>query len=169
MQYQLSQYQTSRLTVSQILDADSFTNDKANIEAILAVLTPSVVEHLPSYFHHIATAQQAKDWLQQLTQESLVFAVYDKQMQLLIGFVFIYVDEAEQAHIGYLLSETVWRRGYAFELLFGLIQHAKEHTSWQALIAGVARDNQASAHLLVKLGFVFQAKEQDVMFFKLVC
>lgn len=99
MQYQLSQYQTSRLTVSQILDADSFTNDKANmnIEAILAVLTPSVVEHLPSYFHHITTAQQAKDWLQQLTQESLVFAVYDKQMQLLIGFVFIYVDEAEQA------------------------------------------------------------------------
>lgn len=67
------------------------------------------------------------------------------------------------------LSETVWRRGYAFELLSGLIQHAKEHTSWQVLIAGVASDNQASAHLLVKLGFVFQAKEQDVMFFKLIC
>ncbi|WIH28864.1 GNAT family N-acetyltransferase [Photobacterium damselae] len=56
-----------------------------------------------------------------------------------------------------------------FELLSGLIQHAKEHTSWQALIGGVASDNQASAHLLVKLGFVLQAKEQDVMFFKLVC
>ncbi|EEZ40143.1 hypothetical protein VDA_001165 [Photobacterium damselae subsp. damselae CIP 102761] len=37
------------------------------------------------------------------------------------------------------------------------------------MIAGVASDNQASAHLLVKLGFVFQVKEQDVMFFKLVC
>jgi RimJ/RimL family protein N-acetyltransferase len=83
----------------------------------------------------------------------------------LIGFLFAYVEDESDAHIGYLLAEEFWGKGLASELLKGFITEVAKMESWSTLIGGVDRSNIASANLLKKLGFVEQASDESAVVF----
>lgn len=47
-----------------------------------------------------------------------------------IGFLFVYVENESDAHIGYLLAEEHWGKGYASELLQGFIHAVTSIEYW---------------------------------------
>jgi len=69
-------------------------------------------------------------------------------------------------HIGFLLAERVWGRGYATELLRGLVAAARLLAPVR-LRGGVSKDNPASAHALQKAGFRHFATEGETDIFVL--
>jgi len=54
-------------------------------------------------------------------------------------------------HLGYLLGQSTRGRGYASELLAGLVSHVSK-TGFR-LLGGVGREPPAYAHVLQKTGF----------------
>lgn len=111
--------------------------------------------------------QQARAWLERMLADSRLLQIKSASGEL-IGFLFIYVEDNRDAHIGYLLAEAFWGKGLASELLTGFIQQALSSEFWAKLIGGVERSNVASAHLLKKLGFVERSGDKGpVVFYEL--
>lgn len=143
-------YQTSRLTVCEVcgeLSADVLV-------IITELLSPKVVVSLPPYFQNINTILLAEVWLKKMLAEGRLFMVKQTDTKTIIGIVFLYFAEEEEAHLGYLLGEYYWRNGYATELLEGLIISLEQGCKLKRLIAGVAPNNITSSKLLYKLGFI---------------
>ena len=70
-----------------------------------------------------------------------------------------------EAHIGYLLGERYWGKGYAKELLSALIKWSSQEGSITKLVAGVEGGNIASSSLLRKLGFMEQEGNTETSVF----
>lgn len=155
-------YQTSRLSVVEIF---SDTQDTDVLVAITELLSPKVVVNLPPYFQKIDSILGAQNWLKKMLSDSRLFMVKYRDSNTIIGFVFVYVGDNLNAHIGYLLGESHWGKGYATELLVGLIDFIKHENEIKLLIAGVSPDNIVSSKLLSKLGFVESVSENNKTIF----
>ncbi len=110
------------------------------------------------------TKPAVSNWIEELSKESDVYLVNMGQSETLIGLL-ILVDEPQieaalKVHIGYLLSQAAWGKGYASELLAGLLKETRKNAP-MTLIGGVARGNEASAHILRKLGFLSEPNLSD--------
>ncbi|MEZ8826099.1 GNAT family N-acetyltransferase [Vibrio amylolyticus] len=148
-------FESSRLKMFEISGDISLPERAALFERIPEILTPPVVENLPPYFHGIDSREDAQVWLERMLSESRLFLVKSAEGTL-IGFLFAFVENGRDAHIGYLLAEEYWGKGLASELLKVFIEAVSKTESWAKLIGGVDQTNVASANLLKKLGFVKQ-------------
>jgi len=75
----------------------------------------------------------------------------EKGIDAIIGLMFLTPPFNNDIHLGYLLGQSAWGKGYARELLAGLVLHVPK-TRFR-LLEGVGRENPASAHVLRKTGF----------------
>ncbi|MFV8784012.1 GNAT family N-acetyltransferase [Microbulbifer sp. SA54] len=159
-------FATSRLKVFEI-SHDLPLPERANLLGRAPeILTPSVTENLPPYFHGIDSPERAQAWLERMLSQSRLFLVETVENKL-IGFLFVSSTEDRDAHVGYLLAEEYWGKGLASELLQGFIEQASENEPWARLVCGVDPANIASANLLKKLGFFEQTvKDSDVVFYE---
>ncbi|MCF2846831.1 GNAT family N-acetyltransferase [Pseudoalteromonas sp. ACER1] len=158
-------FTTKRLNVIEINASSSMVEHHQLTIALPAILTPAVVENLPSYFQGIDSIAAAEKWLANMLNECRLLMV-QSQHQDVVGLLFIYTEN-QDAHIGYLLAEQYWGRGLAFELLQGFINLASTQSHWHKLIAGVDESNTPSIKLLKKLAFEEQAsKENGMLFFE---
>ncbi|WP_333913507.1 GNAT family N-acetyltransferase [Vibrio coralliirubri] len=157
-------FETQRLKVEEVAGELTVPERSALLERIPGILTPSVVENLPPYFHGIVSGELAEIWLDRMLSESRLLQVKYNDNQL-IGFLFAYVEDESDAHLGYLLAEECWGKGFASELLQSFITEVAKTESWSTLIGGVDRSNIASAHLLKKLGFLEQASDESPVAF----
>jgi len=157
-------YQTLRLQVNEILN----NNQNPDLLAsVMQILTASVVENLPPYFHNVDSTSSAQEWLTQIMSEGRLFIVQLTGESKTIGFIFLSTENEGDAHIGYLLGESYWGKGYATEILKGLIDFIGSENKITRLIAGVATDNIASTKLLHKLGFKQNSSEdKSTIFFE---
>lgn len=157
-------YQTSRLTVTEVFSE----SDRPEILLrIPELFTTNVVENLPPYFANIKSPSDAQLWLEKILSEGQLLLVEHAETDTVIGFVFIFVVQETHAHIGYLIGEQYWRKGYATELLKGFIGAAIKDNKWCKLIAGVDVGNNASSKLLINLGFIEQGqKDKGVIFYE---
>ncbi|WP_144394368.1 GNAT family N-acetyltransferase [Pleionea sediminis] len=159
-------FETPRLKIIEINGSLSNSEREYLLKQIPLILSSSVVESLPPYFHSINSQEAAEVWLDRMLSKSRLFLVKLANGEL-VGFLFAYVENGRDAHIGYLLSEKYWGRGLASELLRGFIDEVTEEEAWVKLIAGVESSNMASVSLLKKLGFVEQvASEEGVVFYE---
>ena len=159
-------FETERLRVVEVSGQLALTKRSFLLEQIPKILTPIVVKNLPPYFHGITSSDLAGAWLDRMLSESRLLQVRTKTHEL-IGFLFAYVENESDAHIGYLLTEKYWGKGLASELLQSFIAEVVKFESWSKLIGGVEVSNVASASLLKKLGFVEQsANESGVVFYE---
>lgn len=149
-------YQTSRLQINEILNSNQNPDFLASV---MQILTASVVENLPPYFHNVDSTLSAQEWLKQIMSEGRLFIVQLTGESKTIGFVFLSTENRGDTHIGYLLAESYWGKGYATEILKGLIDFIDSEDKITRLIAGVATDNIASTKLLHKLGFMQNSSE----------
>lgn len=155
-------YQTERLTVSELFDQDA---DLDLLERITDLLTPQVVENLPPHFANIMSTLDAKLWFLKMVSESTLLSVKQTETQTIIGFVFLSLENSNNVHIGYLLGKSYWKKGYATELLKGLVDYVNRNKRWNKLIAGVDINNMISSKLLLKLGFIEQSPNHKTLRF----
>uniref|UniRef100_A6VY18 GCN5-related N-acetyltransferase n=1 Tax=Marinomonas sp. (strain MWYL1) TaxID=400668 RepID=A6VY18_MARMS len=159
-------FETQRLKVDEVSGELASIERSLLLEQIPKILTPLVVKNLPPYFHGITSSELAGIWLDRMLLDSRLLQVKFEAHQL-IGFLFAYVENESDAHIGYLLTEKCWGKGLASELLQTFIVEVAKVESWSKLIGGVDVSNDASANLLKKLGFVEQStNEGGVVFFE---
>jgi len=151
-------HQASRLQISEIITSKQ---EPEFLVSVIEVLTPKVVENLPPYFQNINSIQSAQEWLEQIIFDGSLFTVNLVGETNPIGFVFISTENTSGTHIGYLLGESYWGKGYATEILKGLIGFLESEDKITNLIAGVATDNVASIKLLHKLGFIKSSSEDN--------
>lgn len=126
-------YETERLFVWQV---ESCNAGETLLSSIPLVLRPRVVSALPPHFSGVNTADDARAWLSQVLDESMLLAVRLKVSQEIVGFILLYPDGEQDLRIGYLLAEEVWGRGLAGEMLSSLIT-ALAKQGWSRLMGGV--------------------------------
>ena len=161
-------YTTTRLQIqplSQSLNDNQLTDIKT-------LLSPSVVEHLPPYFHNINSLGQVTTWLNKMHSESQLLGIFQQgvshaiSQEKLIGFIFLSNTAHKEAHLGYLLAQDQWGKGYAKECLQGLIDFYNVHKFITCLHAGVDGNNLASIKLLGSLGFTATQSSQGSLWYR---
>jgi len=70
------------------------------------------------------------------------------------------VQGGKSAHLGYYFARTYWRRGFATEASRAFIDVAFGHLGLLNVVADVDQGNQASKHILQKLGFKYLSREE---------
>lgn len=98
-------------------------------------------------------------------QHGTQLAIIDQMTKELIGDVYIQ-QEGTTYWIGYTITPTGARQGYAFEVMSGLIRHLADHGA-EAFKAGVLKTNTASIALLKKLNFTYLTTELDEQIYRL--
>lgn len=93
-----------------------------------------------------------------------MWLVFEKETGRLIGRAGLeYREPCEEGEVelGYLIAPSHWHKGYAAEVCQAIITYAKEELSMERIVSHVHLKNDASRHLLEKLGFSGEQKEDE--------
>lgn len=158
---ELASFHTDRLTLCHWRDALDHPQRRDQLEHdLLPILTPTVLAHLPPSLQTQQTPSAINQWVTARAQESDVYTISESAKDQLIGLLILAAPEQpDHIHLGYLLAEPAWGRGYASEILQGLVAQFAHQTV--QLTGGVGRDNPASARVLEKAGFIQDAGQSD--------
>lgn len=128
----------------------------ALIRELAPLLEPEVLKDLPPPMQTDNTPEARDAWIDARAGEADVRLVRSKETGDLIGLLILAAGDATggvpTVHLGYLLAPSAWGRGFATELLAGLLGAAREAAPLRFL-GGVARTNPASRRVLEKTGF----------------
>jgi [ribosomal protein S5]-alanine N-acetyltransferase len=122
---------------------------------------PLIARNMRDRFPHPYTPEDARAWVEHTLAEdpplNLAIAVNGEAAG---GIGIIPGDDIHRrsAEIGYWLGEAHWGRGIATEAVKAASQWAFENYDLNRLWAGVFAHNAASARVLVKAGFKFEAR-----------
>lgn len=155
---QSNHFQTSRLHVTHWAEC---TNNSVCRQKLIAelkpILTSAVLRHLPEPLQLSDHPDAIDVWITERAAESDVMVIRDKSTVAVLGLLILAEmpepNASSEIHLGYLFAETAWGKGYATELLSGLINWYKTEDRSVQLIGGVETDNIASAKVLQKNGF----------------
>ena len=158
-------FQTERLAVTDWAETLSDPKTRTDLEAeLVEILTPDVVRHLPVPLQLAGSDNAITEWTSARAEEGTVFLVTVSTTEELSGLMLLAMmsepSEAKQCHVGYLLAERAWGKGYATELVTGLVEAMKSEAP-VTLLGGVDTENPASARVLEKAGFRPNAQLSD--------
>jgi RimJ/RimL family protein N-acetyltransferase len=172
---ELCRFTTSRLTVSSWWNLVSNSESEIKLaQTVLDTLTPKVTASLPVGWQDIKHIEDALNWMNDRAKESRFLVVQESSGDQVIGFVFLHelIQELEdlslssedisvksELHLGYLLAENYWGKGFASELIAGLVEWAKASGDIKSFVGGVDIDNTASIMVMEKNGFTFHQSE----------
>ncbi|MEA2074092.1 MAG: GNAT family N-acetyltransferase [Campylobacterota bacterium] len=157
-------YKTTKLSAYELL---TDTQEREIFTAVIELLTPEVVKHLPPYFSNITSITKAKEWVKHMLSQSRLIIIKQTNTDRIIGFVFLSKEDETTLHIGYLLGTSYWGKGYATELLKGLIDFLTYENRIKRLIAGVSISNIESCKLLKKLNFIkSDSDDNETLFYE---
>ena len=132
-------------------------------QVVAEMLTPAVTKALPPAWHGVYTIGRARSWIAERDSESYTLLVTERTSATPLGLLLLSKppessDAAEvDIRLGYLLAESAWGRGFAGELVGGLIGWCQTQSSVHSLTGGVDRGNEVSARVLTHNGFERQA------------
>ncbi len=150
---QIQDFTTQRLDVRSWRTVLQSAARRAALEQDLAlILTPNVLAPLPAPLHMPRGTSQISDWVRAREAESDVYSVSDLRTGLLLGLLILAQDGTKNIHLGYMLADAAWGKGYATEVVSGLIEAAPQGQGL-CFVAGVDVSNPASISVLLKAGF----------------
>ncbi len=152
----LKPFRTTRLWVSSWRDTLEDQSARRELEADLAtMLSAPVLRHLPERVQLDDGPDAIKTWIADRDTSAAIFMIQDAAG--LVGLMFLFrppdAPKTEPLHLGYLFGETSWGKGYASEMVVGLVE-ALTDGPVMTLQGGVDVNNPASARVLEKAGFV---------------
>ncbi len=150
-----SGYSTDRLRVTPWGPALASPESRvALIDSLDTILTPKVLAPLPPSLHREDGSSGISDWIADRDAESDVYLVHTggALIGLLILASFPEPGKPTPIHLGYLFSEAAWGKGYATEMLQGLVGWYRTKRAPVMLLGGVETTNPASARVLQKAG-----------------
>lgn len=161
-------YETDRLRVTPWTTASKTLDQN---DQLASLLTKNVLKHLPEPLQFDPNSQTIDEWIDARTAESEVMVISVRDKPKLVGLLILATFEEKahplQIHLGYLLAEDAWGKGYGTELIAGLVAHYRALGKNTDLMGGVEKENIASAKVLQKAGFVpdeTASTETTVMF-----
>lgn len=121
------------------------------------ILVPDVLKHLPEPLQLPDEANPIDGWLAARQAESCLYAVREAHTGALLGLMILAdtsaCDAAPTLRLGYLFGQFAWGKGYATELVSGLIARLSAKHWRGQILAGVTSANPASSRVLLKTGF----------------
>jgi RimJ/RimL family protein N-acetyltransferase len=162
-------FETQRLLVREWhspLPGDLPQQDLA--ELVAAMLTEPVTRSLPPSWQGSYSIDRALEWIEERDGEGTTLLVVDRLTHRAVGLMVLFETQGQESNgqvdvrLGYLLSEAVWGRGIASELVEGFVRWCREHESISSIAGGVAQDNIASKRVLEKNGFEPASGRTDV-------
>ena len=153
-------FETGRLLVKEwhsLSPSDWQEQELASV--IVAILTEPVTHALPASWQGSYTEERANEWIIERDSEGATLLVIEKLSGRAIGLMILFEVLSEagsddvDVHLGYLLSEDAWGKGFATELVGGFVSWCRGQSSIMSIAGGVESDNQASIRVLEKNGF----------------
>jgi RimJ/RimL family protein N-acetyltransferase len=121
------------------------------------LLTDRTTVALPDSWHENYTVERARTWIDERDAESPTLLAMEAASARPIGLVIlaeIPLDESMvDVRIGYVIAEASWGRGFATELLSGLIDWMRNEPLVHTLTGGVDLANHASVSVMENNGF----------------
>ena len=158
----MDRFDTDRLSVRHWRGSLEGAARAALESDLAAILSPAVLAPLPPSLHW--DGGSLSGWIDARAAESEVLLVTSRESGALLGLMILAPDpeapEGPALHLGYLLAESAWGKGYASDLVRGLVA-ALAGRGPLRLVGGVERDNPASARVLVKAGFTVDPDLSD--------
>ncbi|MBT3051919.1 MAG: GNAT family N-acetyltransferase [Candidatus Thiodiazotropha sp. (ex Codakia orbicularis)] len=153
-------YSTDRLLVSEWHSIAPNEWNQVGLDAVvLNTLTPRVTQSLPPVWQGAYTLERANHWINERDKEGVTLIVVDKSSLDAIGFVILFESSNyKDLRLGYLLKESAWGKGFASELIQGLVEWST-NKGISSITGGVDVDNIASKRVLEKNGFI---NESDI-------
>ena len=114
-------------------------------------------------FPHPYTAQDAKLWIKIAHRDTTMLNLaMEVDEQAVGGLGVIFKDDVyhRTAEMGYWLGEAYWNRGLTSQAVAALSDYILEHYDIVRLYAGIFEHNVASARVLEKAGYAFEARLQ---------
>ncbi len=158
--------ETERLILRQITAEDT--------EAVLRIFgDPEVVRYMREAEQPLTRyedAQEIVDWTKEIfaKKTGIRWAITLKGSQQLLGTCGFHAWNAQNRHadVGYELSSQHWRQGIMFEAMRCVTDFCFVKMDMHRIGADVTAGNEASAHLLRKLGFKHEGtwREREYMF-----
>lgn len=151
-------FDTDRLLVSHWAPVlDDRSTRPAILAEVLLLLSPAVTEFLPAPLCLANGPDAVEEWVSNRRGESEVCCVRAKAGGDFIGLLILapWLEEGGSLtlRLGYLLNQAAWGRGYATELIRGLVTWCQTTGVRAQILAGVERNNGASGAVLIKAGF----------------
>jgi [ribosomal protein S5]-alanine N-acetyltransferase len=151
-------FNTERLKVSNVLSVLNQSISEAELSDVaFKILTPNVTQSLPPEFQSVQCVESASKWINEMVTNSHFLIIQQSESHQIIGFIFFYVSSPKESgsnvHIGYLLDERFWGKGYANEFMEGLIEWCNRSQLVSKLLGGVDVGNAQSIKLLQNNGF----------------
>lgn len=146
-------FETTRLKVEgwgSRVERDALVSELENI------LTPAVLEHLPEPLQLVDSRRNLQQWIEARAAESKVLTVRMRNGKLIGLLILAFSPKTEHpttVHLGYLLSEVAWGKGYGTELVSGLVSWFGSANKAVQLLGGVGKQNKGSARVLINNGF----------------
>lgn len=136
--------------------------DQEALETIVKIiLTPQVTRSLPPAWQGDYTLERARDWIKERDDDGVTLIVVEKSTRSPIGFIILFEStDGRDLRLGYLLAEPAWGKGFASELIKGLVEWCKNNNIY-TVTGGVENDNIASIRVLEKNGFVRESHADD--------
>ena len=137
--------------------------------AVATMLTEPVTRSLPPSWQGSYTAERAREWIAERDAEGTTLLVIDKSTKQAAGLMILFETDTEdsgndiEVRLGYLLSEMMWGKGLASELVRGFTGWCRAQSSISSIVGGVARDNPASRRVLEKNGFRLIQSESEIV------
>jgi len=164
-------FSTERLAVAEWRSASPPWTEDRRIEVVCALLTEPVTRTLPPPWRGSYDATRARQWIGERDAEGTTLAVVERATGEAIGLVILF-ETSEPAgvevRLGYLLAETAWGKGFATELVRGLVDWCRGTDGIASLAGGVEHGNVASARVLEKAGFELADDRGEEQLFRVV-
>ena len=112
-------------------------------------------------FPHPYTANDAKLWIKIANRDTTMLNLaMEVDQQAVGGLGIVFKDDVYRhtAEIGYWLGEAYWNRGLTSRAVASLSEYVFEHYDIVRLYAGIFEYNTASARVLEKAGYTFEAR-----------
>ncbi len=129
-------------------------------DVVMGMLTEATTAPLPEEWRGNYSRERAGAWIAERDAEAATLLASERRSGEPLGLVILFeLAHAEEpvaidVRLGYLLVESARGRGYASELVEGVVRWCRNQPAIRSIAGGVAPDNAASARALAKNGFV---------------
>lgn len=144
------------------------------VEVVRSVLTTATTAALPPEWHGDFDHERARQWVAARDAESPTRLAFASDSGQPIGLLILFESAGRrdparvELRLGYVLAESAWGEGLASELVGGLVDWARSEPSIETISGGVAKDNAASARVLLKNGFEPATMREDEQIYELI-
>ena len=147
-------FSTARLLVDEWHSLTPAEWPAQNLAAVVQqVMTETVTKTLPPPWQGPYAIERAQQWIDERDAEGTTLLAIEQTSAQPVGLTVLFEPDFNgHIRLGYMLAESAWGKGFATELINGLVSWCRENAI-KSITGGVEHNNPASARVLEKCGF----------------